>query len=373
MSRSPAPPPPSGYGTPPEVVPPNPGRATLRRSPGGVRLPWAVTTVALVALGALFAGFLHRGPADDVPRAVLEARAGVAHATAQAMRKGLDEASDDLAVLAAVLAERPEAQWDRLIGDFLQVHPRYQVVYLADGERRPQHVVGDARPGAELLPEQMPSAPALTAPVPAGNLPALLAYAPLRRADAEPLLLVGRYDVSFFVPALRQTAPGTAYVVDVEQQVVGSTSGFLSFQDLPSAGLQSAAARAGAGTEPSGALVTDEQVVAFAPILGDSPAGRLGLAVVSAVDRDELSLPRNDARRLALLLGILTGLISVLTMFWMHLFVIGPIRRVAREAERVAFGDRSEPLHVVRYDEIGLITRAVERCRTLLTSSSKVR
>lgn len=363
---------PSGYGTPPEVIAPNPGRATVRRAPGGVLLPWGVSLVVLVLLGVGTGTLLHRGPPDDVPPAVVEARTSVVHATAQAMRKGLDEASDDLAVLADTAAVLPEEDWDRLFQDFLEVHPRYQVVYLVGQDREPQHVVGGARPRAALLPDPLPTAPGLTAPRPARNLPALLAYAPLRRADALPLLLVGRYDVAFFGPALRQTAPGTAYVVDAGDLVVGSTAGFRSFQELPGRVLQAAAQRAAEG-EPSGGFLSPGGVVSYAPIRGDSPAGRLGLKVLSFVDRDDLALPRNDARRLAVLLGSLTVLFALLTLFWMYLFVIRPVRRVAVLAERLAFGDRAEPVHVVRYDEIGLVTRALERCRVLLQSPGRER
>lgn len=371
MSRN-DPPLPSGYGTPPEVVPPNPGRSTVRRAPGGVLLPWGVSLVVLVLLGLGTATLLHRGPPDAVPPAVVEARASVAHATAQAMRKGLDEASDDLAVLADVAAVLPEDEWEALFEDFLDVHPRYQVVYLVGEDRRPRGAVGAAEPRANLLPEPLPASPGLTAPQPAGNLPALLAYAPLRRGGSPPLLLVGRYDVAFFGPALDQIAPGTAYVVDDEDRVVGSTAGFLAFQQLPGRTLQDAARRAAAG-EPSGGALSSDGVVSYAPILGDSPAGRLGLKVLASVDRQDLALPRNDARRLAVLLGALTALLTLLTMFWMHLFVIGPVRHVAKQAERLAFGDRSEPVHVIRYDEIGLVSRALERCRVLLQSAARGR
>lgn len=363
---------PSGYGTPPEVVPPNPGRATVRRAPGGALLPWAGSLAVLVLLGVGTAALLHRGPADAVPPTVVEARASVAHATAQAMRKGLDEASDDLAVLADVAAQLPEDEWDALFQDFLDVHPRYQVVYVVGQERQPQHRVGAADPRANLLPEPLPASPGLTAPQPAGNLPALLAYAPLRRSAQPALLLVGRYDVAVFGPALQQTAPGTAYVVDDTDRIVGSTAGFRSFQELPGAALQDAARQAAAG-EPSGGLLSPDGVISYSPIRGNSPAGRLGLKVLASVEREELALPRNDARRLAVLLGALTVLIALLTMFWMYLFVVGPVRRVAAQAERLAFGDRGEPVHVIRYDEIGLVSRALERCRVLLQSGQRGR
>lgn len=365
-------PPPSGYGTPPPVVAPNPGKATLRRAPGGIALPWLVTLVVLLLLAAALGGLLGRGASDEVPRSVLDARAAIAHSTAQAMRNGLDEASDDLAVLADVLQVLPEEEWDEELAAFREVHRRYQVVYVVGQDGEPQHVVGDARPRAELLPEELPAAPGLTTPMPARNLPAVLAYAPLRLPDAPPQLLVGRYDVSFFVPALLQTAPGTAYVVDADARVIGSTAGFLSFQELPADDLAEGAERAARG-EPSGALLSQDAVVSYAPVLGESPAGRLGLTVLATVERRDLALPANDARRLAVLLGALTALFTVLTMFWMHLAVIGPVRRLAKQAERIAFGDRSEPLHVIRYDEIGLATRALERCRVLLQSAAKGR
>lgn len=364
--------PPSGYGTPPPVVPPNSGRAVVRRAPGGILLPWLVSLVVLALLAVGFATLLSRGARDPVPPAVLDARASVAHATAEGLRRGLDEATDDLVVMAEVLAERDERDWDELLAGLVDVHDRYQVTYVVGADREPRHVVGQARPRAEQLPDPVPTSPGLTAPAPARNLPVVLAYAPVRRDGQPPLLLVGRYDVTSFVPALQQTAPGTAYVADSDARVVGSTAGFLAFQELPGTVLREAARRAATG-ERSGALLGDDGVVSFAPVLGESPAGRLGLTVLASVDREELALPANDARRLALLLGTLTGLLSLLSLFWFYLFVVGPVRRVAREAERLAFGDRSVPLHVVRYDEIGLLTRSLERIRTLLQTSPRRR
>lgn len=370
MSRRTRRPLPSGYGTPPEVVPRNPGRAVVRRAPGGVLLPWTVSLVVLLLLAGAFSTLVARGATDTVPPAVLESRASIAHATAQGVRRGLDEASDDLVVLAAVLAERDETDWDGLLTSFTETHDRYLLLYVVGADRQPQHLVGRALPLVERLPDPLPATAGLTAPMPAGSLPALLAYARLGVPDRPPLLLVGRYDVTAFVPALQQTAPGTGYVGDAEARVVGATTGFLAFQELPDEALREAAARAAAG-EPSGALLGDQTVVSFAPVLGESPAGRLGLTVLAEVDSDELALPANDARRLGLLLGALTALLSALSLFWFYLFVIGPVRNAARAAERLALGDRSTPLHVVRYDEIGLITRSLERIRTLLHPTGK--
>lgn len=363
---------PSGYGTPPPVLPPNPGRATLRRLPGGVRLPWAMSAVLLLLVGGVVGALVGLGTRDLVPPSVLDARASVTYATAQGMRRGLDEATDDLVVLAAVLAERDEREWERLQTDFLAAHDRYSVLYVVAPGGEPRHVVGSGRTLPELLPDPLLFDPGLTQPQPAGKVPAMLAYAPLVRTGLPPLVLVGRYDMSFLLAALEQTAPAVGYVVEREGGIVAAGTGFQAFEQLPGDALLNGAERARQG-ELSGVIVEGDRLVSFAAVVGDTPAGRLDLSVLSVLDTDDLALPANDARRLAVLLGSLTVLLSTLCLFWFYLFVIAPVRRVALEAERLAFGDRSTPLHVVRYDEIGLLTRALERCRSLLQAAERGR
>jgi len=363
---------PSGYGTPPPVLPPNPGQATLRRLPGGVRLPWALSAVLLLLVGATIATLIGLGTRDLVPPSVLDARASITYATAQGMRRGLDEATDDLVVLAAVLQERDESEWAGLQADFLEAHDRYSVLYVVSPGGDTRYVAGSGRTLPELLPDPLLFEPGLTQPQAAGKVPALLAYAPLERTGLPPLVLVGRYDMAFLLAALEQTAPGVGYVVDQGGGIVAATTGFQAFQPLPGTTLRNGADRAQQG-ELSGVIVEGDRLVSFAAVVGDTPAGRLDLSVVSVLDSDDLALPANDARRLAVLLGTLTVLLSTLCLFWFYLFVIAPVRRVAAEAERLAFGDRSVPLHVVRYDEIGLLTRALERCRSLLQSAERGR
>lgn len=60
------------------------------------------------------------------------------------------------------------------------------------------------------------------------------------------------------------------------------------------------------------------------------------------------------------------ALITLVIFGWIYIVILRPIARLQREAERLAFGDLSKSVEVVRYDEIGLIARALERVRVLL-------
>lgn len=356
----------AGYGRAPEQVGPNPGRATVGGVPGGVRVAWLAAMLSLLVLAAGLLLVLGRTGDSPVPRDLLVTRASIASATAESIRKGLDESVDDLVVLADVLAEREEQDWEGLLRDFSATHPRYPVVYLVGPDLEPQHVVGAAETREDELPTPLPATAGLSKPQEAGASPVLLAWAPVPVEGEEPRLLVGRYDVAFFGVPLGQLAPGDAYLVDERARIVGATLGFQAFDRLP--GRLEQQARGVLEGRQYVADVVDGDVQAASAVRGDSPAGRLGLAVVSSVEPRSLALPAYDARRLLLLTASLTALLGALSLFWFWLAVIAPVRRLAAEAERIAFGDRSQPVHVVRYDEIGLVTRALERCRSLLTA-----
>lgn len=354
----------TGYGAAPATVPPNPGRATVGGVPGGVRVAWLAGLLSLLVLAAGILLVLGRTGDSPVPRDLVTTRASLASATAESIRRGLDESVDDLVVLSDVLRERDERDWDGLLGDFVETHDRYPVVYVVGDDRRPVHVTGAAETREAQLPEPLPTEPGLSRPAEAGPSPVLLSWAPLVTGSGETLLLVGRYDVAFFGVPLGQLQPGDAYLVDQSARVVGATTGFLAFEELPTA-LRPRASEV-LTRRAYIADVEDRQVLAASAVRGSSPAGRLGLAVVSVVDARDLALPAYEARRLLVLASALVALFGLLSFFWFWLAVIGPVRRLAAEAERVAFGDRSAPVHVVRYDEIGLVTRALERCRSLL-------
>jgi len=77
-------------------------------------------------------------------------------------------------------------------------------------------------------------------------------------------------------------------------------------------------------------------------------------------------LPQTDARRHALLAGFALALTALLVFGWIYIIVLRPLLALQGEAERLVFGDLSRSVQIMRYDEIGLIARALERLRVKL-------
>ena len=88
--------------------------------------------------------------------------------------------------------------------------------------------------------------------------------------------------------------------------------------------------------------------------------------MVTARSVSSISLPETAARRQALIIAIALALATVVVFGWLWILVLRPLLRLQGEAERIAYGDLSRNVEIVRYDEIGLIGRALERIRILL-------
>jgi methyl-accepting chemotaxis protein len=185
--------------------------------------------------------------------------------------------------------------------------------------------------------------------------------------------LVGYYDAAFMRFGLDVSRPGNAWVVNGRGQAVGRRVGRRRLETLPRATLRNAAVRGASdrtGARSVGGSIDTQEVVGYAPVSGLGPAGGLGWSVVAARDVGSFSLPQTDARRQALMAGVAVGVLVLLIFGWLYLMVIGPLLRMQREAERLAHGDLSHSVEVVRYDEIGLIGRALERLRVRLIGTA---
>jgi nitrate/nitrite-specific signal transduction histidine kinase len=77
-------------------------------------------------------------------------------------------------------------------------------------------------------------------------------------------------------------------------------------------------------------------------------------------------LPETTIRRQILVFAIVLALMTIVVFGWLWILVLRPLLRLQGEAERLAYGDLSRNVEVIRYDEIGLIARALERIRILL-------
>ena len=264
---------------------------------------------------------------------------------------------------------------------------RYLALYVVDDEFNLLDTAGKGDPRPDLLnPTTTFRAPGMTGAsegeVGGTPVPIIQQFAPLPEetfaTGEEPpapeeetrrRAVVGHYDPYFFRFSLRAAEPGEVWLVDREGRVIGSREAFTAFQQLPRRPSREAAARAvngesGVQVEP-GSLGLQE-VVSYAPVAGDGPAGDLGWGVVVARSVGSISLPETDARRQGLLFAGLLALFVVVVFGWLYIIVLNPLFRLQREAERLANGDLSHHVEIVRYDEIGLVARALERIRVAL-------
>ncbi|RME38487.1 MAG: HAMP domain-containing protein [Deltaproteobacteria bacterium] len=100
-----------------------------------------------------------------------------------------------------------------------------------------------------------------------------------------------------------------------------------------------------------------------------TPDGRLGAIEVSESLQEMRGYVGENVRRSAFTLGAGIAcsllLITVIGSFW----VDRPVRRLAAEADRIASGDFSAPLHGFGQDEFGELALALERMRDQLASA----
>lgn len=342
------------------------------RLANSVRVPWAAGIVSLLILAVGVALLVGKTDEDrlDVPQSLLDYQENLTNSVAQSLRKSVNEGVYDLeqhaqtlAVLGTVLSP---ADLEASLGAVEGSHDRYVGLFIVDGSGEVVAQDGDATPPQELD---------------ASNI----SYADLSIFDAErtdsgdvviPMVapipepfggaVVGYYDPGFLQFPLEAALPGEGWVINTEGLVLGGAAAPDAFTRLPRERLRIAAqdALAGAtGIQTQGGSLAQQELVGTASVSGLGPAGELGWSVVTARSVASFSLPQTDVRRQALLAGVILGLLAVMIFGWLYIVVLSPIMKIQREAERIAFGDLSKPVEVVRYDEVGLIARALERIR----------
>ena len=387
------------------------------RLASSIRLPLALGLALLLVLALAIVLLVGRSAGDrlQVPRTILDYHEAVARDGAQSVRRGVNEGVNDLEQLALVLDATEAAQdaatrrvtfrnlrelaealrrpgggvgagLTRVLQSVAAVHGRYQSIYVLAGDRR---VIAHA--GGEPLPQSLRPSPPFKGPgmqdAQRTSLGIVLIqqYAPLlgRRSSVRikgryvpfvgrgqrSLTLVGHYDPRFMGFALESARPGDAWVVNRDGRVIGALGSAPRFTTLPRRALREAARRAtggASGTIVTGGSIDREEVIGFSPVAGPGPAGQFGWSVVTARTVASFALPQTDARRHALLAGFALALTALLVFGWIYIIVLRPLLALQGEAERLVFGDLSRSVQIMRYDEIGLIARALERLRITL-------
>ncbi len=354
----------------------NPGQARTYRLASSVRLPWLVGLILFLLL-ALAAALLVGRTGDEVqvPQAILDNQESITQSAAQSVRRSVNEGVDDLEAFSSIVESLDPGDGESLTDSLegaAEVHGRYLTLYVVDDEGEILGTAGENEPVSKPLDLANPFERAgidNAEQVGGTEVPVILQYAPLPEQDGRQRAIIGEYDPSFFRFPLGIADPGEVWLVNREGQVVGSPQGFTAFQELPRRPLREAAAQAadgGSGSTVVPGSLERQEIVSFAPVSGIGPAGSLGWSVVTARSVDSISLPETSARRQGIILAIIIALVTVVIFGWLYILVLRPLFKLQREAERLAYGDLSRNVEVVRYDEIGLISRALERIRVLL-------
>ncbi|MCA1709488.1 MAG: HAMP domain-containing protein, partial [Actinobacteria bacterium] len=343
------------------------------RLANSIRLPFWMGGTILLLVSLLTGGLLGRVDKEElvVPQVLLDFQEAVTRDAAQSVRRGLNEGIDDLQQFAEVRArsttgdEGLEASLTALAG----IHGRYSSIYVLEPAGKIVSSIGGAPELRSLNDIDIFSQAGMSDARKVNDAPLIQQYAPL--PVGPPRAVVGHYDYAFLRFALAPVAPGSAWIVNREGRIVAALGGFSPFEQLPSESLRNAAKAATSGgsdrrAERSGGGIGSATIVAFAPVSGPGHAGQLGWGVVTSRQIDTLALPQVELRRQALVVATVLGVLVLAIFGWMWIVVVSPVLRLQKEAERLAHGDLSTSVEIIRYDEIGLIARALERIRVLL-------
>ncbi|MFD7019967.1 HAMP domain-containing protein [Streptomyces sp. NPDC059161] len=348
-----------------------PGRT--RRLASSVWLPWTCGLLALLTVaGTVLAagGRFERGV--TVPTAVLDGQQAVTAGAAQHVRRALRAGELDLAQLADGLALGSDpAKFDSQIKHFSKRYGRYRSVYVLDAQRR---VLAHA--GAAAHPDQVPERPANAGSSDAvriDKVPVVVQYAPFSYGNNDRAIAVSEYDLVKLRNAFDAVQPATAWVVDAQGEVLASTAGFTAFQPLAREELRRAARTDKPVVSLGDGSADAREIVAAAPIGGGGKNPGPSWRVVTARSVNTVLLPGTRARGQALLLAQVLAVVTLGLFGWLYVMWLRPLRRLVRDAERVADGDLRDVVEVRRYDELGLVARALERIRVGMAAEAATR
>lgn len=314
------------------------------------------------------------------------------------VRRSLNEGHADLVSVAGLLGERTSPEdMTKVLDRTRNEHARYRSLYVraADGTilarsgespRLSDEPKDDATDGGKDNGKDdggknggkdgRPFADDITVLNDSGTEPVIASYAELSGRDGS--TVVGEFRIDFINSLLKRPGLGEIRVIDAERRVLGGNSGYLAFEDLPSARLDELAAGTGQKTGISaraGAVVYRDgdgvQVAGAAPFVGGGAAKSLNWMVVSWQPAAGLAIPEYNLQNRTVLAGLLGITAAAACLGWLHIIVVRPLREVAKQAESLAGGDRRTVLYPRHHDEVGAIARSLELLRQQVLEQRK--
>ncbi|MFD3519454.1 HAMP domain-containing protein [Streptomyces sp. NPDC058653] len=372
------------------------GAAPRRKGRFGARALLAVCGILLLVWSAPMLLLLNRADATAVvPEQVTNDQRERTDTLSDRVRRSLNEGHADLMSVAGLLGERTSPEdMTKVLERTRNDHSRYRSLYVRDSDGTVVARAGESprlpdepkdegkdknedKDGAKAAPDDgRPFADPITVLNDSGTEPIVASYAELPGRDGRSV--VGEFRIDFINSLLKRPGLGEIRVVDKERRVLGGNSGYLAFEDLPSARLEElvagtsqktgVSARAGAVVYRDGGGV---QVASAAPFVGGGAAAALNWSVVSWQPAAGLAIPEYSLQNRTVLAGLLGITAAAACLGWLHIVVVRPLREVAKQAESLAGGDRRTVLYPRHHDEVGAIARSLELLRQQVLEQRK--
>ncbi|MFC5151700.1 HAMP domain-containing protein [Streptomyces amakusaensis] len=350
------------------------GPVSRRRSRVGGRGSLALTA-ALLLLWCLPVGLLLNRTDDSVsvPTTMVNDQRDRTELIADRLRRALNEAHADLVSTARLIGADGSrggadtgAATGRLLKETLRTHPRYQALYLVDGD-------GDGDPlaragGSPHAWARGKDLPPVRVSGKGDRKPVIQAGAPV--PGREGTTLVGEIRVEFLNSLLARPGLGEVRVVGPDGLTISANGGYLAFEKLPGRSLndlaRAAAVRTGAGPVANGLLIRKGDgvtVAAAAPFSGGGVTADIGWTVVSRQNAERFQITPYEREDRSVLAGMLGLAAIILCLGWIHLVVVRPLRALAASAEKLVDGDLKSVLYPRYQDEVGAVVRSLELLR----------
>ncbi|RMI45012.1 HAMP domain-containing protein [Streptomyces triticirhizae] len=338
-------------------APPEPVR---RRRPGlGVRTVVLLCLVPLVAWSAAALLVVHRADAAALPERLLVDQEQRGAFAAERVARGLREGHSDLRSVAARLEGLQPVGHDAVLADALEAHARYRALYLVDGSGAPLAGVGDA-PSMPVEARALGGGPFGTAGIVALRTDQPLVAARVPAGGGE-LTLVGEFSHGHLDQVLARPGLGEVWLTDRSGTVMATGEDTPIPERLPEARLDDAVE---AGITGQVSRAGEPAMITVTRLSPEGEAAALdGWHLVVRQSTSWLDLPANQVEHRTVFAGLLALTASVGCLGWLHIVVVRPLRALAARAEALADGDRTTPLYPVHHDEVGTVTRALERVR----------
>lgn len=316
------------------------------------RVPAAVVVVLATAMTVAWAGYVAVtfGARPDVPQRIVDDANDELARDALGINHALGRGLVGVQQIAGKVAKNPAASkpmMDRLAEDD-EIH---SVSIVDSAGNEVVHSGGNAYSDLDSLPhgvgiEQMNTS---------GRVPVVIAHAPVNGGRT----LVAEFDADKLAGTSNQFP---VRLLDSGNRVLDDTGGYVAFEQASARQVKAIKA---AKSQPH-AAVSDDDLIATAPVAGTKYVNQLGWHVVSQQPVDKLNLPANQQRRAAMTVALLAALIAIGTGGWSYFVHVHQLRRLRKDAEAMLDDPQNTVMFPQRHDEIGAVSICLETCRQAL-------